>query len=144
MLRTISGIAAGIIVALAAMWVIGLAGNVVHPIPPGLRVNDAAGVGAYIASMPPAALLLVAAAWFFGALAGGVVAASFSRRRWTIWLVAAVVAFLAILNVLQVTHPLLLQIASVAAPLLGGLVASLAARRAGWDVEVGAVLPPAA
>ncbi len=39
------------------------------------------------------------------------------------WWVAGILALSAIANVLFITHPLLLIVAAVAAPLLGGLIA---------------------
>jgi hypothetical protein len=67
--------------------------------------------------------------WFLAAVDGGVVAAAVSRRAWTVWAVAAAVAAAGVVTVLMIPHPALQQIGAVAAPLLGGLVAGLAARR---------------
>jgi hypothetical protein len=127
--RLIAGIVTGLVAVFGTIWLTDMIGHLIHPMPKGLNIYNGAAVRAYIASMPPLALAFVLLAWFLGALVGGVVAASISRRHWTLWAMAGLVAALAILNVVMIPHPLLLQIGSVAAPLLGGLVASWIVRR---------------
>jgi hypothetical protein len=70
---------------------------------------------------------------FLSALAGGYVAARISRRSWAAWAIAGLVVTGAVLSLFQFPHPLWMQIASVAAPLLGG---ALAARLAGAPAMV--------
>jgi hypothetical protein len=132
--RLIGGILAGIVAAFVTVWVIDLIGHTIYPVPTGLDIYDKAAVAAFIASLPVGAQVFVAFAWFAGALDGGLVAALIGRRRWTVWLIAALVACAGVLNVLMIPHPLLLQIAAVAAPLLGGLVAS-------WIVRTNGIAP---
>jgi hypothetical protein len=127
--RTIGGIIAGIVAALATISLVGILSNLLHPLPAGLSMYDGAAVRAYFAMMPRFAQAFVALAWFLGALVGGLVAAAVSRRLRSLWAITAVVASLGILNVVKIPHPFLLQIAAVAAPLLGGLLASLIVRR---------------
>jgi hypothetical protein len=127
--RTILGVAAGILVAFATVFAIDLAGHQVYPLPGDLNIHDPEAVGVFIQSAPAGALAFVLIAWFVGALDGGVAAAAISRRAWTVWPVAAIVAMGGTVNVLLIPHPALLQIGAVAAPLLGGFAASLAARR---------------
>jgi hypothetical protein len=129
MARTILGIVAGIVVAFATVFIIDLAGHQIYPLPSDLNMYDPEAVGAFIRTMPPLALAIVVLAWFVGALDGGVVAAAISRRHWTVWPIAALVALGGIVNVLMIPHPALLQIGAVVAPLLGGFAASLVAHR---------------
>jgi hypothetical protein len=128
MARLIGGIVAGILAAFATVWIVDLLGHAIYPLPSDLYMGDFEAVGAYIRSMPAGALAFVLAAWFAGALVGGLVAALISERHWTVWLIAAAVVAAGLLNVLMIPHPVLLQIGAVAAPLLGGLVASQIAR----------------
>jgi hypothetical protein len=127
--RLILGMAAGIVVAFATVFAIDLAGHQIYPLPSDLNMHDPEAVGTFIESMPAGALVLVVIAWFAGAFDGGVAAAAISRRGWTVWPVAGLVAAAGVVNVLIIPHPVVLQIGAVAAPLLGGLFASLVARR---------------
>jgi hypothetical protein len=126
--RTILGIIAGIVVAFATVFAIDLAGHQVYPLPSDLNMDDYEAVGAYVQARPAGASAFVLLGWFLGAADGGVVAALVSRRAWTVWAIAGVVAVAGIAAVLMVPHPVLMQISTVAAPLLGGLVAGLLAR----------------
>lgn len=127
--RALLGMAAGILVAFATVFGIDLAGHQIYPLPSDLNMHDPEAVGAFIQTMPPEALAIAAAAWFVGALDGGIVAALIARRAWTVWPVAGAVAAAGVVNILMIPHPVLLQMGAVVAPLLGGLAASLAARR---------------
>lgn len=129
MKRLIGGIAAGIVVAFATVWIIDMVGHLLYPIPTDLDIRDFEAIGRYIQAMPAPAMALVLLAWFAGALVGGLVAGLISRRHWPVWLIAALVACAGIVNVMMIAHPTLLQIGAVVAPLLGGLVASQIVRR---------------
>lgn len=128
-MRTFLGIVAGIVAAFAAIWIIDLGGHMLYPVPSDLGMHDYEAIGAFLRSMPPLALFIIVLAWFVGAVLGGYVAAAVSRRDWTIWAVAGLVAVGGILNVMIIPHPLLLQIGAVAAPLLGGVAAHALYRR---------------
>ena len=127
--RLILGIAVGVVVAFATVFAIDLAGHQIYPLPSDIDLHDPEAVGAFIRTMPAGALALVLIAWFVGALDGGVAAAAISRRTWTVWPVAGLVAVAGVVNVLMIPHPVLLQIGAVAAPLFGGFAASLIAGR---------------
>jgi hypothetical protein len=128
MARLLGGIVAGILAAFATVWIIDLVGHMIYPLPSDLDMRDFEAVGVYIQAMPAGALAFVVVAWFGGALAGGLVASLISERRWTAWLIAALVAVAGVVNILMIPHPVLLQIGAIAAPLLGGLAASQIAR----------------
>jgi hypothetical protein len=127
--RLIFGIVTGIVLAFAAVFAIDLAGHAIYPLPSGLDMDDPEAVAEFIETMPAAASALVLAAFFAGALGGGVAAAAISRRAWTVWPVAGVLAAAGLAKLLMIRHPLVLQIGSVAAPLLGGFAASLIVRK---------------
>ncbi|HEX8572048.1 MAG TPA: hypothetical protein VF759_04795 [Allosphingosinicella sp.] len=127
--RLILGIVAGIVVAFATVLAVDFAGHQIYPLPAGLDLDDPQAVGAFIAAMPAAARMLVLAAFFAGALGGGVAAAAVSRREWAAWPVAGLVVAAGAAKLLMVPHPVLLRALTLAAPLLGGVAASLVARR---------------
>ena len=126
MLRTIGGIVAGIIVFAATLMVSEL---IAHQM---FRTSPAG-------PLPNGLYAFVAVSYFLGALAGGFVAVKISGERWTAWLIALLVAAGAGYTLTRLSHPLWMQVASIVAPLLGGLVASrtAAARgRVAADAEV--------
>lgn len=129
MARTVLGIVAGIIVAFATVFALNLIGHQFYPLPTDLDMDDYEAVGAYVQARPAGASAFVLVAWLAGAADGGFVAALVSRQAWTVWLIAGLVAAAGVVAVLMVPHPVLLQIGTVAAPLLGGLLASLMARK---------------
>lgn len=129
MARSLLGIVAGTVVAFATLFAINLVGHQIYPLPSDLDMDDYEAVGAYVQARPAGASAFVLAAWFLGAADGGVAAALVSRRAWTVWAIAGLVAAAGIVAMLMVPHPVMLQIGTVAAPLLGGLAASLLARK---------------
>ena len=111
--RIIGGIAAGIVVAMAAIMGIELIGHMIYPLPPEADVR----------TLPLWAQLFVLAGWFLGALLGGATAASIARRAWPAWLIAAFVAVGGIVVIFMLPHPELMQVGAVIAPAIGGLLA---------------------
>jgi hypothetical protein len=138
MLKTIGGILAGIVVALATIAIIDLANHQIFPRPEGLDLRDREAVSTAIMATPAAGLGLVVFAWFAGALTGGAIAGLVTGLRWTAWLVAGVVAASSVANILMFPHPDWMQVLAVIAPALGGVVAGhFAGRRAVRRVETG-------
>jgi len=129
MLKVVAGLVAGLIVALAAIYVIWLIALQVYPLPVEGGIRSLESEGALIQSMPTGALVFVAAAWFGGAFIGALTAAHISRRLWPAWVIAALVAFISISNVVMFPHPEWMQLAAVIVPVVGGLVATHMARR---------------
>jgi len=121
--RTIAGIVAGIVAAFATIWALEMVHHLVYPIPGNVRLTDMDRLREFTRSLPLVSQLFIAGGWLLGTAVGGSVAALVSRREGTILVVAALVAIAGLLNVLWLPHPLLLQIASVAAPALGVLIA---------------------
>lgn len=115
MLRTIGGIIAGILVFLAALTLLELLAHQIFRTSPAGPANVST-------------LAFVAVAYFLGALLGGMTAVKISGERWTAWLIALLVAAGAGYTLTTFPHPLWMQVASIVAPLLGGLLASRLAR----------------
>lgn len=124
MLRIVGGIILGIVIGIAAVWLIQAVGHSFFPIASIRDIQDRSEVASVIAAAPPGALAFVALAWFGGAAAGGAVAGRVARRRWAVWVVAGLILVAAVANIIMFPHPLWMQIAAFAAPLLGGLVGS--------------------
>ena len=111
MLRAIGGIIAGLAAVFATILILELIA---------LQLFAAA---AGSASLPVGVQIFVVLAWFAGAFVGAVVAGWIARAAWPVWVVAALVALCAIIAVFMIQHPIWMQIATVVAPLLGGIVA---------------------
>jgi hypothetical protein len=127
--RIILGIVAGIVAAFATIWALELVHHLLYPIPADVRLTDMTRLREFTRTLPLASQFFIAGGWLAGTVVGGSVAALVSRRDWTILVVAALVAVAGILNVVWLPHPLLLQIASVAAPAIGALIARALVRR---------------
>ena len=124
MLRTIGGLAAGVLAGFLAIWLIEMIGHQLYPLPSDVSLGNREQMAALIRGLPAGAQAFVVAAWLGGALVGGAVAYRISGRRWTAWAVAALVALAAILNILMIPHPEWMQVGAVVAPLIGGLLAA--------------------
>lgn len=122
MLRTVLGIVAGVVLAFVVIMALEMVSFVAFPPPAGLDPADPEDVKRIAAAAPMAAKVLVVFCWFAGALAGGWLARRLSRTSWAGWVIAGLIAVSGIANVLMIPHPLWMQIAAVAAPLLGGWI----------------------
>lgn len=130
MLRTILGIVAGVVVAFVVLMGLEMAGHAAMPPPAGLDPADPEDLKQMVASASTAAKAWVVFAWFAAAVAGGWVARRLSRASWAGWVIAGLIVVGGIANIMMIPHPLWMQIAAVAAPLLGGwLVTRLPAGR---------------
>ena len=129
MARVIGGLIGGLAVALAALFGVGWVNQLLYPGLGDMPMNDKARLGEMMLALPIGAQLIVALAWLVGALVGGWVAGAISRRNWTVWAIAGVVAVIAIGSIVMVSYPLLLNVAAVVAPLIGGYLATLLLRR---------------
>lgn len=120
MLRTVLGILAGVVLAFVVMMAMEMVSYAAFPPPAGLDPSDPEDVRQIVASASLAAMAWVVFGWFVSAVAGGWLARRLSRRDWAGWVIAGLIAVGGIANVFMIPHPLWMQIAAVAAPLLGG------------------------
>jgi len=113
------GVAIGILVAFVIVAAIEFWGSLLFmqaaPVDPVGQV-----AARWVASMPLPAKLLVVAGWLLGALAGAAAAGRVARRSTIGWIPAALVAAVAIANVVLIPHPLWMTVAAVLAPIVGG------------------------
>ncbi|MFN3944309.1 MAG: hypothetical protein ACK4K7_05225 [Allosphingosinicella sp.] len=118
-----AGIVVGIIVAIAGIWITDVITQQFYPLPaPEARPADA--VAWVPPEIPAGALLFVAFAWFIGALLGGGAAGLISGKRWTVWLLAALVLVAATILTAWLPAPGWAKMGAVIAPMLGGLIAT--------------------
>ncbi len=122
MLRTILGIVAGAVLAVVVVMVLEGVSAYVFPPPAGLNPADPEDLKRIVEAAPLAAKAWVVFAWFAAVVAGGWLARRLSRKAWAGWVIAGLILVGGIANILMIPHPLWMQIAAVAAPLLGGWI----------------------
>ncbi|MBX3560852.1 MAG: hypothetical protein KF780_03470 [Sphingomonas sp.] len=121
-MRTFLGIVAGIVAAFAVQIGIDVLTNKLYPVAIS-DMWDRAQVTQAMASRPTPALLLTVLGFFLGALAGGYVARRLSGVGWTVWVPAGVLAAMALIISVAYPVPAWTWFATLAAPLIGGMIA---------------------
>jgi hypothetical protein len=124
-MRALAGIVVGLIAGFIATIVIGIFGiGATFNVPAGTNLSHPQQVVEAFAGMPAGAKIALMVAWFVGGLVGALVAKLIARRGWAAWAVAAVIAVYVLLNTLVLPLPGWMQVLSIAAPLIGGLIAN--------------------
>ena len=122
MLRTVLGIVADVLLAFAVLIGLEMAGDAAMPPPARLDPTNPEDLKQMVAAAPLAAKAWVVFGWFVAPLAGGWLARRLSGKGWAGWIIAGLILLGGIANILMIPHPLWMQIAAVAAPLLAGAV----------------------
>ena len=121
-MRKFLGVLAGLVALVAVVWVVEAIGHSVWPPPPGTNPSDPAQLATLLDKIPLAAKIAVVVAWFAGALAGAWVANLVARWAAAGWIVVAIGIAFGVMTLFMIPHPLWMQVAAVAAPLLGGWI----------------------
>lgn len=131
MVRAIFSIVAGLIVAVASVFVMETIAQMVHPQPPGFDPRDTDAVREMFRRLPTSAFLLVGAGWTLGAGLGAFIAVRVARReaRWPGYLVGGLILAATLFNVYTLPHPLWFILASVLAIVIATQVGTRAAFR---------------
>jgi len=124
-MRSVAGILVGVVVGflatiLFAILAISLTASGFGRV----NVGDPQQVVEAFAAMPQSAKIALMVAWLVGALVGAAIGKLIARKGWVAWTVAALIALYVVLNVLILPLPGWMQALSVAAPLIGGLLAN--------------------
>ena len=121
-MRTFLGIIAGIVVAFVVQGAADMVGSILYPT--GVTdIFDRDQVNEAFANRPTAALLITLAGYFLAALIGGWLARRISGHGWTVWLIAGLMALMALIIVFAYPLPAWAWFGSLIAPLIGGLIA---------------------
>lgn len=109
-----SGIA-GVVIAVALVWLVERIGQSIYPPPADLDFADPDAMRAYVATVPLGALLFVAAAWFIGTLGGTFVACKIGNAKpWTFAVVVGGLMLIATAaNLIMIPHPIWFSILGV-------------------------------
>ena len=129
-MQKILSVVAGIVLLFVILVAVQMFAPLLHPIPAGTKAGDPAALAQWMSTAPLAAQAVVVLAWFLSAFGAAWVALRISGWAPAAWGIALIGVVLAVANVLRFEHPLWMQIAAVAAPLLGGWLAIRASARA--------------
>jgi hypothetical protein len=136
--RKIGAAIAGLVLAFVAMMATSFVGGRFYPLPVDTGISDPIQRMAESFSYAPlGAQLFIALSWFVGGLVGAAVAKSISRDGRVAWTVGAIVTVITLANIFLLPMPAWLQIASVALPLIGTMIANhlIAGERAAGPSE---------
>ncbi|HKR24521.1 MAG TPA: hypothetical protein VJS15_04625 [Allosphingosinicella sp.] len=137
-MRAIAGIIIGLIVGFAATILIGIIGiGATYSAPPGMEATNPRQVLEAFAGMSQGPQIALMLAWFGGGLVGALVAKLIARKGWAAWTVAVLIAAYVVMNMLVLPLPGWMQALSVAAPLIGGLIANHLVKGARPAAEAG-------
>jgi hypothetical protein len=117
MIRKISAVVLGVVIAVILIIAIEALGHAVYPPPDGLDITNKEAMQAYVMGAPIAALLFVMGAWLVATLAGGLLACFIARETPLVYaaIVGGLVLLGTIINLLSIPHPLWFSITSVLA-----------------------------
>lgn len=120
-MRIFLGIVAGIVAALVTQVGVDIVTNKLYPVAL-TDMWDRAQVAEAMAARPTPALLLTVAGFFLGALVGGFIARRIAAADWTAWVPAGLLAAMSLIIVFAYQMPAWAWFATLAAPLIGGMV----------------------
>lgn len=124
MARIIGGLIVGLIAAIVAMLAIAFAGGQIYPMSGEVDAINPEQIGGAFAASPLGAKLSVILSWFGAAFVGAWVAKRISGLNWTAWAIAGLIALYVLVSIFVLPMPVWMQVTAVAAPLIGGLLAS--------------------
>lgn len=116
----VAGIA-GVVIAVALVWLVEKLGQTVYPPPSDLDFANPDAMRAYVKTVPVGALLFVGAAWFVGTLGGTLAACKIGNAKPLTF--AVVVGGLMLIataaNLVMIPHPIWFSILGIAAIIVG-------------------------
>lgn len=138
-MRATLAVIAGIVAGIAAMMAVSFVGSALFPIvaPPAAGGAIEQATAAFSHASTELKLFYVLA-WFVGGLAAGIVAKLIAADGRIAWVAIAVLTVLIAVNMFILPYPVWMEIATVVAPLLGGLIGNhLVGARAEPAADIG-------
>jgi hypothetical protein len=128
--KNIAAGVAGVVIAVALVWLVEKIGHAVYPPPADLDLTDAEAMRAYIATLPPGALLFVAAAWFVGTLCGTCAACAIGTAKPTHFavVVGGLMLVATIMNLAMIPHPMWFSVLGIVGVLVGAWLGTMCER----------------
>lgn len=127
-MKTVLGVVAGCVVAIACIFGIEAVSHLVFPPPAGTDLTDPAQMARVMEIIPPAAMAFVVAAWFLGTLAGAWVADALAKRALAGWIVALLVIAGGVYTMMTIPHPAWMWAAGIGLPLVAAWLAQRLAK----------------
>lgn len=126
MLRKISAVLLGVVVASATVMLVEWLGHQVYPPPPGLNFKDPVQLQQYTSSLPLGAFLFILLGWLLGTLCGGLAACYVAREKPLVFasIIGAVMLAATITNLILIPHPTWFSIGGIIVIGVGTLLAS--------------------
>lgn len=126
MLRKISAVLLGLLVASGTVMLVEWLGHQVYPPPPGLDFQDPVSLRQYTSSMPLGAFLFVLSGWLLGTITGGLAACFVAREKPLVFasIIGAVMLAATIANLMMIPHPTWFSIAGIIVIGAGTLLAT--------------------
>ena len=115
MIRKVSSIMFGLIIAVTLVIVVQMIGHALYPPPAGTDFNDPESVRAMMDSVSPMSLVIVIVSYVLGTFGGGLLAALVARETPALYaaVIAAFVMLGTILNLFSIPHPLWFSVSAV-------------------------------
>lgn len=125
MLRKISAVLVGFLVAIGTVMLVEWLGHQVYPPPPGLDFKDPVSLQQYTSSLPLGAFLFVLLGWLMGTITGGLAACFVAREKPLVFasIIGAVMLAATIANLMMIPHPTWFSIAGIIVIAAGTLLA---------------------
>jgi hypothetical protein len=113
--KNIAAGVAGVILAVALVWLVETVGHSVYPPPTDLNFADRDVMRTYLTTLPFAAFLFVGGAWFVGTLAGTFVACKIGNAKPITYaiVVGGLMLIATAANLIMIPHPLWFSILGV-------------------------------
>jgi hypothetical protein len=117
MLRKIFAVVIGVVVAVILIILVEMLGHTIYPMPPGLDLENAEALRAYVMTAPIGALLFVMGAWLVATLVGGLLACFIAKESPLVYsaIIGGLVLMGTVINLISIPHPLWFSITSVLA-----------------------------
>ncbi|MDZ4728350.1 MAG: hypothetical protein SH820_00165 [Xanthomonadales bacterium] len=125
MLRKISAVLLGVLVAFATVMLVEWLGHQVYPPPPNLDFKDPEQLRQFTSNLPLGAFLLVLLGWLLGTLSGGLTACFVAREKPLVFasIIGAIMLAATIANLAMIPHPTWFSIAGIVVIGVGTLLA---------------------
>ena len=126
MLRKISAVLLGVVVAFLTVMVVEWVSHQLYPPPPGLDFKDPEQVRLFMASLPLGAFLAVLLGWLLGTITGGLTACYVAREKPVVFasIIGTVMLAATVTNLALIPHPTWFSIAGIIVIGAGTLLAS--------------------
>jgi hypothetical protein len=125
MLRKVSAVLLGVLVAFATVMVLEWLGHQVYPVPPDVDFNDPQQMRQYVATLPLGAFASILLGWMLGTITGGLAACYVAREKPVVFasIIGAIMLAATITNLVLIPHPTWFSIAGIIVIGLGTLLA---------------------